>query len=84
MQLRTRGLSQPVDIEALRASPTVVAKALELIDAAKSDPARLEALAPEELATPLASDEDRRRYLAELLHDLPQELIERSFAGDDS
>jgi len=84
VQLRARGLSQPIDTEALRASPTVVAKALELIEAATRDPARLDALAPDDLATAVAPGDDRQRYLAELLADLPQELIERSFSGEDS
>jgi DNA repair exonuclease SbcCD nuclease subunit len=84
VQLRTRGLSQPVDTEALRASPTVVAKALDLLDAAGRDAARLDALAPEELATPVAPGAERQHYLAELLADLSQELIERSIAGDET
>jgi len=84
VQLRTRGLSQPIDTEALRASPTVVAAALDLIDAVRTDPARLDTLAPEELATPVAHGEQRQRYLEDLLADLSQELIERSFAGDEA
>jgi len=84
LALRTRGLSQPIDTEALRASPTVVAAALDLIDAVRTDPARLDTLAPEELATPVAHGEQRQRYLEDLLADLSQELIERSFAGDEA
>jgi len=84
VQLRTRDLSQPIDTEALRASPTVVAEALDLIDTLRTNPARLDEWAPEELATPVAHGEERERYLEELLADLSQELIERSFAGDDA
>jgi exonuclease SbcD len=82
VQLRADRLSQPFDPAELRESPTVVAKALELIRAAEGDPELLESLAPEELATAVSEGEERRAYLAELLPGLPEELILRSFAGD--
>jgi DNA repair exonuclease SbcCD nuclease subunit len=82
VQLRADGLSQPFDPDELRESPTVVAKALELIRAAEADPALLESLAPEDLATAVSAGEERRAYLATLLPGLSDELIQRSFAGD--
>jgi DNA repair exonuclease SbcCD nuclease subunit len=83
VQLRARGLTQPFDAAELRQSPTVVSKALELIEAAEGDPALLESLAPEELATAVSPGEERRAYLGELLSGLSEELFERSFSGDD-
>jgi hypothetical protein len=82
VQLRADGLSQPFDPVELRESPTVVAKALELIRAAEGDPELLESLAPEDLATAVSAGEERRAYLATLLSGLSDELIQRSFAGD--
>jgi DNA repair exonuclease SbcCD nuclease subunit len=81
VQLRADGLSQPFDRVELRESPTVVAKALELIEAAERDPELLESLAPEDLATAVSAGEERRAYLATLLSGLSDELIQRSFAG---
>jgi DNA repair exonuclease SbcCD nuclease subunit len=82
VQLRADGLSQPFDPAELRESPTVVAKALELIRDAEGDPELLESLAPEDLATAVSPGEERRAYLAGLLRGLSDELILRSFAGD--
>jgi DNA repair exonuclease SbcCD nuclease subunit len=83
VQLRAGGLSQPFDPAELRESPTVVSKALELIEAAEGDPELLESLAPEELATAVSPGEERRAYLGALLSGLSEELFERSFSGDD-
>jgi DNA repair exonuclease SbcCD nuclease subunit len=84
VQLRTGGLSQPFDPATLRESPTVVSKALELIEAAQRDPALLESLAPEDLARNVSPGEERRTYLAELLSNLSNELIERGVAEDEA
>jgi DNA repair exonuclease SbcCD nuclease subunit len=82
VQLRSERLNRPVDVETLRQSPTVVAEALRLIDATGRDPELLESLAPPELAAPFATSDERRAYLEDLLVDLGEELIERSFAGE--
>jgi len=82
VQLRADGLSQPFDPAELRESPTVVAKALELIRAAERDPQLLESLAPPELATAVSEGEERRAHLATLVAGLSEELIQRSVAGD--
>jgi len=82
VQLRSERLGRPVDVDTLRQSPTVVAEALRLIDAAARDPELLAALAPTELAARCATDEERRAYLGALLTGLPEELIERSVAGE--
>jgi len=84
VQLRADGVRQPFDTAALLESPTIVSKALELIETAGGDPELLEALAPNELATALATAEERRAYLGALLSSLSEELIERSIAGEDA
>jgi DNA repair exonuclease SbcCD nuclease subunit len=84
VQLRADGVSQPFDSAALRESPTVVSKALELIEAAGADPELLDSLAPSELATALAPGAEWRAYLGALLDGLSDELIQRSVAGDDA
>jgi DNA repair exonuclease SbcCD nuclease subunit len=84
VQLRANGLSQPFDPAALRESPTVVSKALELIEAAGADPELLDSLAPKELATALAPGAERHAYLGALLEGLSEELIQRSVTGDDA
>ncbi len=78
IQLRDAGVVRPIDRHELRESPSAVARALELIEQAASDNALLEALAPDELAAAVDPSE-RIAYLRELLSELPEELIERSF-----
>jgi len=78
IQLRDAGVVRPIDRRELRESPSAVARALELIEQAAHDDALLEALAPDELAAAVDPSE-RITYLRELLSDLPEELIERSF-----
>jgi hypothetical protein len=78
IQLRDAGVVRPIDRRELRESPSAVARALELIEQAAHDDALLEALAPDELAAAVDPSE-RVAYLRELLSDLPEELIERSF-----
>jgi DNA repair exonuclease SbcCD nuclease subunit len=81
IQLRDAGVMRPIDRDALRESPSAIARALELIERAQSDDALLEELAPEELAAAV-DPIDRGAYLRGLLADLPEELIERSFESD--
>jgi DNA repair exonuclease SbcCD nuclease subunit len=72
VQIRDAGLSLPVDREALRASPSAAATALELLErAAADDPPRL-GLAPHP-----HDDAARLAQLRELLAGLPEELIQR-------
>jgi len=78
IQLRDAGVVRPIDRRELRESPSAVARALELIEQAAHDNALLEALAPDELAAAV-DPSDRISYLHELLSDLSEELIERSF-----
>jgi DNA repair exonuclease SbcCD nuclease subunit len=78
IQLRNAGVVRPIDRRELRESPSAVARALELIEQAAHDDSLLEALAPGDLAA--AVDPSQRvTYLRELLSDLDEELIERSF-----
>jgi exonuclease SbcD len=84
VQLRADRVSQATDSAALRESPTVVSKALELIEAAGADPELLDSLAPAELATALAPGAERHAYLGALLDGLSEEIIQRSVAGDDA
>jgi DNA repair exonuclease SbcCD nuclease subunit len=81
IQLRDAGVMRPIDRDALRESPSAIARALELIEHAQGDDTLLEELAPEELAMAVDPDE-RVAYLRGLLADLPEELIERSFESD--
>ena len=78
IQLRDAGVVRPIDRHELRESPSAIARALELIEQAAHDNALLEALAPDELAAAVDPSE-HIAYLRELLSDLPEELIERSF-----
>jgi exonuclease SbcD len=83
VQLRPVGVTEPRDRAALRASPTVLARALALIERAASDDALLASFAPEPLARELARGEEAA-YLRELLEELPEELIQRSLRGGPS
>lgn len=78
IQLRDAGVVRPIDRRELRESPSAIARALELIEQAAHDNALLEALAPDDLAAAVDPSE-HIAYLRELLSDLPEELIERSF-----
>ena len=75
VQLAERGVSSPVDRAALRASPTALATALDLLERAAADPALLRELAPAPLAGQRGEDDDA--YLRALLEGLDAELIER-------
>ena len=77
VQLRDEGLSLPVDRELLRASPSVIASALDLVDRAAHDDALLLSLAPEPLARGPRDEAARLAHLRELLAGLPEELVQR-------
>jgi len=83
IQLRAAGVVRPIDRRELRESPSAVARALELIEQAAQDDALLEALAPGELAAAVDPSE-RIAYLRELLPELSEELMERSFEVADT
>ena len=83
IQLSAEGVVRPIDRNLLRESPSAIARALELIEQATRDDALLEELAPDDLATSVDPSE-RIAYLQALLSELPEELIERSIAGDEA
>jgi exonuclease SbcD len=83
IQLRDAGVVRPIDRRELRESPSAVARALELIEQAAHDDALLEAFAPDELAAAVDPSE-RIAYLRELLPELSEELIERSFRAAET
>ena len=63
----------------------MVAHALDLIERAATDDALLQELAPRALARELPDDGAAElAYLRELLADLPEEAVERSFSGDEA
>jgi hypothetical protein len=84
VELRSERVRIPVDRDALRAAPTVLAQALEILDRAAVDERLLEELAPETLATAFLDDTERSAYLRELLRDLPEDLIERCLRDEPS
>jgi DNA repair exonuclease SbcCD nuclease subunit len=86
VQLRADEVTRPVDREALLASPSALACALELIAQAEGNSDLLDELAPAILASDAATGSDpsaRIDYLHELLSGLSEELIERSLAAEN-
>ena len=77
LELRADKTSLPIDRARLRASPNVVAAALDLIERASADDALLAELVPAELAHPAGEGEARLAYLRQLLEGLPEELLLR-------
>ena len=77
IQLRTARLRRPRELADLRRTPSVVQRALELVESAAGDPQLLARLAPEVLAG-LEQGADREAYLTQLLQDLDEELLERA------
>ena len=84
VQLRVERVSRPIDRESLRESPTILATALGLMEAARGDASLLDSLVPADLASGPEDRDERRAYLQDLLAGLPDELIERSLASDDA
>jgi len=76
VQLRAESLRPPRDLAAVRAVPSVVGQALELIELAREDPDVLAELAPEQLAG--LTDQEPVAYLRALLEGLPEELLTRA------
>ena len=75
VQLRTDGLQPLRDLSPLRAVPSVLGQALELIECAREDERLLLELAPPELAG--LKDGSRELYLRDLLGGLEEELLAR-------
>lgn len=85
VELRAGALRLPGERAALRGSPTVVGEALALIERAGQDDALLAELAPQPLAgDPGADPETRRAYLRDLLAELPEELVLRSWTEGEA
>ena len=82
VELRSERVTIPVDLEALRAAPTVLSQAMKILDHADTDDGLLGDLAPEILANSPGSDPERIAYLHELLRELPEELIERCLRSE--
>jgi DNA repair protein SbcD/Mre11 len=76
VQLRTSDLRTPRDLAALRATPSVLGQALELLERARKDEALLEQLAPADLPG-LREEQNRSAYLLQLLAGLEQDLLTR-------
>ena len=92
IQIRLNGLHRPRDLDAMRRTPTVLGKALELIDGARFDTELLERIAPEVLAglqpntrsdqTDALDAEEKVKYLRSLLEGLEHELVDRTLVED--
>ncbi len=82
VELRTEDICAPVDTQRLRSAPTVLARALELIESARDADELVDELAPGTLAAGELDGETRRAYLRELLDGLDAELIQRSLVRD--
>jgi len=78
VEVRADGLHRPVDRSELRAAPSALATALELIEQAATDDAALDALVPATLTPAAPEDPDERRaYLRSLLQGAEAELVDR-------
>lgn len=80
VEVRTEGVTRPVDVHAYRDQPHVLGEVLALLDELKDDTDRLADLAPEALAV---EADDRSAYLATLLQDLDREAVIRLLKGKD-
>lgn len=83
VEVRTSHLTPPVDVDAFRGETHLAGEVLSLLDAARTDDAVLEAVAPDVLAG--VSDDDpepRRTYLRSLLDGLDREAVARLVEED--
>ena len=71
LELRTSRIVRPVDVDAYRGSPTVLGKALALIEEAHTNDTLIDQLRPTELAT---ERDDERGYLRALLEGVEHEV----------
>lgn len=74
---KTHRLTLPVDVDAFRDEPHLLSEVLDLIERVSEDPDLLSDLGPDSLAKQVASDEDRKTYLTNLLNALDREAIIR-------
>lgn len=78
VEVRTRRLTPPVDVEAFRNETHLAGEVLSLLDAARSDDTILDEVAPEVLAGLAGDDpEERRAYLRSLFEGLDREAVTR-------
>jgi DNA repair exonuclease SbcCD nuclease subunit len=84
VELRAGAATLPLDRARLLASPSVLRDALALIESASSDDGLLAELAPAVLAGENGAQDGRLDYLRSLLAGLPEELIQRSVAADET
>ena len=84
IELRAGGATLTVDRARILAAPSVLGEALSLIERACSDDALLGELAPRVIASDEGTDEKRIDYLRTLLAGLPEELMQRSLAAEES
>lgn len=76
VQVRADRLRPLRDMAALRAMPSVVSQALDLLDVARNDPQVLAQLAPEQLAG--IQEMEPTEYMEGLLDGLEEELLDRT------
>lgn len=78
VEIRTRGLTPPVDVEAFRGETHLAGEVLSVLEAAGQDDAVLDEVAPAVLAGISGDDpEVRRSYLRSLLEGLDREAVSR-------
>lgn len=78
VDVRTRHLTPPVEVESFRNDTHLIAELLDLLDAARTDDEVLEKVAPDVLAGHADDDpESRRAYLRSLLEGLDREAVAR-------
>lgn len=83
VEIKTAGLAMPVDVDAYRDGPHVLATALQLLAQAETDDQLLDRLTPNELAgIGRADPRQRRAYLRQLLRELPLEAASRLVIRD--
>jgi len=80
VEVRTEGVTRPVDVHAYRDQPHLLGEVLALLDELRDNPERLADLAPEALA---AEADDRSAYLAALLQGLDRETAIRLLKEKD-
>lgn len=73
LEVRSRGLVQPVDLEAFQGSATTLGEALTIVEELRQDPDRIESFPDLTLAGPDRA-EDRAAYVREVLQGMEEEL----------
>jgi len=83
VQLRDRGVHAPRDLATLRETPSVLAKALELVELAREGDSALDAIAPFQLAGLEDEEADRSAYLLRLLEGIEDDLFSHCLSEED-